>query len=454
MDRIANARLIERITQDYFTNTDRQIHLQTGDVLMEQDEHNSRLYYIWSGSFSGTIRYENELGEEEQLELFRAVEGDFLGVYSLFSSSRAAATRVTCLEPAVLAWIDRTTPAINEAEYGNLREQLIPIVLEELSHRQKRLSKAAHEREVAVGRLHIAEKLSTIGQLSTGIAHELNNALGVLERTAGHLTSTLENLLRQHEPEHVRWFELGLEKGQTVGSSVVRQRAKVFTERFGLDAELAKNLARSTDPDTMTALPNDVATCISLWETGRDCHDMQLAAKHSASIVRSVKELAGADKVYQGNVDLNTTLSEALSLLQSDLRQVTVEKNLAADLPSVWGNSSEFVQVWVNIIKNASDALKESNTQNPLIVISSNLHSKRALEICLTNNGPPIPENLLPRLFLPNITTKKGVGSSMGLGLGLCITKRIIDSYHGEISVKSDTNGTSFCVILPLTSTP
>lgn len=442
--------LIERIMRDYFGDPDRRLWLAPGEVLVEQDARNNRLYCILEGAFAGTIRTENELGEEEQLELFRAEKGDFLGVTSFFSRTGLASTRVICLSRGLLAWIDRDTPPVNEDLYGGLRKQFIPLILEELSHRQKRLSQTAREREVALRRLHVAEKFSTLGELSTGLAHELNNAVGVLVRSSDHLMAALGQLLQKHEPGLAHWFERGAELGQSEGSEVVRKRARELAARFHLEPETAKRLARMVGRDELAELPQDLEAGLDLWETGRDCHDMLLAARHAASIVRSVKQLARSDQARQEEVDLNTTLAEALALLQSEVRQVTVEQRLTEDLPPVLGNGSELVQVWINIIKNGCDALRENRPANPTITLTTRRHSRLSLEVILANNGPPIPPALLKRLFQPNITTKRGAHGTMGLGLGLCIVKRIVDSYNGELLVESEADETRFRVILPL----
>ena len=442
--------LIERITRDYFADPSRRLHLAPGDVLMEQDARNNRLYCILEGAFSGTIRSENELGEAEQLELFRAARGEFLGVNSFFSRTGLSSTRVTCLEPGLLAWVDRATPPVNEAEYGSLRKQFIPLILEELAHRQKRLSQTARERETALRRLHVAEKFSTLGELSTGLAHELNNAVGVLVRSSDHLKGVLGDLLAKHEPHLAHWFEAGASRGQRLGSEAVRKRARELAASLHMDPGLARTLARMVGDDPVTDVPDNLEAGLVLWETGRDCYDMQLAARHAASIVRSVKQLAGSDQTRLEEVDLNTSLLEALALLQSEVRQVSVEQRLAPNLPPIWGNGSELVQIWINIIKNGCDALKEMRQAHPRITLTTFQHNRLSLEVVLSNNGPPIPPTLKSRLFQPNITTKKGAHGTMGLGLGLCIVKRIVDSYGGELFVESEADETCFHVILPL----
>ena len=442
--------LVQRIAQDYFQDASRRLFIKRGEVLLEQDCFNDRLYFIISGAFSGAIRAEDDLGEEQWVELFRVGNGEFLGVSSFFSRTRLSSTRVTALSDGELAWIDRATPPVQPELHGSLRKQFIPVIIEELSHRQVRLSQAARERESVLRRLHLAEKLSTLGQLSAGLAHELNNAVGVLSRGSDHLVTIIRALLQRHQPELTSWFEEGLLQGQAHSSADVRARAKALMAEYHLDHEKAKTLARILGPSaTLPHIPGCLDDALDLWETGRDCHDMRLAARHASSLVRSIRQLGGGGQQRQEGQCVNQSIKEALALLQNETRQVQVVEELSPDLPPIWGNMSELVQIWVNIIKNGVDAVKDTGQPEPRILLRS-LACRRGVEVRIANNGPPIPEHLLHRIFQPNLTTKKGEGSSMGLGLGLCIVKRLVDSYSGELQVESLPDETVFVIRLPL----
>ncbi len=76
-----------------------------------------------------------------------------------------------------LAWIERDTPAVEEETYGPLTTQFMPVMVNELSRRQRRAMQEAIAKEGAA-KLHTAEQMTTLGQLAAGIAHELNNAIG------------------------------------------------------------------------------------------------------------------------------------------------------------------------------------------------------------------------------------------------------------------------------------
>lgn len=441
--------LIARFRRDYFSDPERRMHLQAGATLMEQDAPNERLYFVISGRFVGTIRAEDDLGEEQQVEVFEAAEGDFLGVNSFFSWTGHASTRVTAVTNAELAWIDHQTQPVEPERYGGIRKQFVPLIVEESSRRQLRLIRFVREREAAMRRLHLVEQYSTLGRLAAGLAHELNNAVGVMEHASEQLVRDFQQLLQRYEPGLAAWFERGLASGQTLSSDQVRRRARQLMQRHAVSYDVAKELARMGGEEELTELPEPLEEGATLWQAGRDFHDMRLAARHAAAIVRSVKQLGGGGRQREEGVDINATLQEALALLQSDLRQVAVVFRPDPDLPPIWGNASELVQMWANIIKNGWDALKEAQTPDPRLTLSALRHG-RGVEVVLANNGPQIPEALRARLFQPNITTKHGTGTSMGLGLGLYIVKRLVDSYNGELLLESEPHETRFIIRLPL----
>ena len=444
------AALVQRLCRDYFSDPLKQVSLKKGEYLLRKEQINDRLYYVLEGSFVSSIEVTGKNGEKESVAIFNASKGTFLGVNSFFSCSDRSSTDVVALSDARLAWIDRTTPPVNEEDFGNIQEQFFPIIMAEMAGRQLRLTRSTVRHELALRHLHEAEQnLAMLGHLSAGLVHELNNAIGVMVRTSERVQAELRGLLSRYEPEQVPWFDQGVNAGQPVGSKMVREKAKELVKRFNIPSETAKGLARMLGDKHIETLPEFPDDVVQVWDVGRDCHDMGIAARHAASIVRSVKLLGGDAQKRTSGVNINETILEALSLLQSQLREVQVTQKLDPALPAVYGNKTEFIQIWLNIVKNAWDAVKEGHTPSPMVCLKS-VAREAHVEVRVDNNGPPIPEALRTTLFQPSITTKKGEGESMGLGLGLYMVKKIIDSYKGSIEFDSTPERTRFIVRLPI----
>lgn len=430
--------LIER----YFSQPERIVLVEAGCTLIEQDGSNERLFYVLNGELGG---YFSENGED-LTQVFSAGQGAFIGVHSFFSGTWTASSTVIAKSDVELAWIDRNTQAVEEENYGPLTAQFTPVIVNELSRRQRRVTQEALAKEKALQKLNLAEQMTTLGQLAAGIAHELNNAIGVVSSKSERLESVIMSLLEEVHPEASQFFDYGLMHGQKVSSSEARSRGKQLEQRYGLDKLIAKELARALPNESISShwLKNP-HEAIKYWQMGRDLHDLRIASKHTVGIVKSVKQLGRADVETVEEIDINESINRAVSLLQSDLRRVAVRIR-PATLPLFVGSQTELVQVWVNIIKNACDAMLD--VDEPEIEIQTR-HSKNRILITIANNGPEIDSSTRRKIFDPNFTTKKG-GLSFGLGLGLSIVRRIISGYGGSIAVKSDADLTIFRIKLPI----
>ena len=178
---------LKRINLAYFSDPDRIITISKGNAVVRQGEQNKRLYLILSGSVVSSRHVVKEDPETASTshkiyKAFRAGPGDYLGVQSFFSGWFRSSSDLIAETDLELAYIDTTTPAVDVERYGTLLEQFVPAIVHELAARNTRVFDRTAEKEEALRMLHRSEMAATLGQLSAGIAHELNNSLGVLSR--------------------------------------------------------------------------------------------------------------------------------------------------------------------------------------------------------------------------------------------------------------------------------
>ena len=163
-------------------------------------------------------------------------------------------------------------------------------------------------------------------------------------------------------------------------------------------------------------------------------------------IVRGLRALAREDVALQG-VDLRHTVEISLSMASHELRHKTIVVQNLAELPPVLADESRLIQVIVNLLMNAAQAFESFEPTNT-ITLSSLWTDDQRVAIVVKDNGPGIPESIRSRVFDPFFTTKP-VGQ--GTGLGLAMSRNIVDSLHGELHLETVVGaGTTFTVILPV----
>jgi hypothetical protein len=173
---------------------------------------------------------------------------------------------------------------------------------------------------------------------------------------------------------------------------------------------------------------------------------MKSAGEHAIHVVKSVRELGAQNSERAPGLFVDDCIREAVTLMASPLRKVSVELNLGAPKPIV-GNKGEIVQILINLLQNAYDSVFTAKTPSPTILLNSENFDNGTM-ISIVDNGPGIPPDILPHIFQPHLTTKTD-GQTTGLGLGLMIVERIIDSYGGKIVVKSKPGETIFELQIP-----
>ncbi|MBR5888137.1 MAG: cyclic nucleotide-binding domain-containing protein [Akkermansia sp.] len=460
---------LERLNRVYFSDPGRTVEFAQGELIVQQNEECHRLYLVLEGELVAYRQAENVPGTElpgeiatRKHEVFRAEPGSYVCVQAFFSRAYRSSNEIVAVTDVRLAYVDDTTEAVDVEQYGSFEHQFIPVLVHELAARNMRIFVHATAKEEAQRLLHRSEMAATLGQLSAGIAHELNNAVGVITRRTEFVAEHLEKFLAEDNKFNSQLFRYGYDDTNFTAASELRAIARKWERELNLPQPAAKVLAHII-PDTKTLVKfgpdfvKHVRNNYSFWELGHDMRDLQVAAKHATGIVRAVKLLGGGNSTRQEGIDVRESVNDAMNLLTNKLKHITVETDLTP-CPLLTADLTELVQIWTNIINNAYDAMMQAHTPTPTVRIATaafhaeghNLLPTEYVRVSISNNGPPIPNEIHEKIFNPNFTTKK-LGLDFGLGLGLSIVRRLVDSYNGTIELISNETETTFIINLPTT---
>lgn len=433
---------IQQIKEKYFSDRTRIYPVQAGECLISEGEYNDRLYLILEGALTGYLK--DDRGKPR--EALHINQDMFVGVYSFFSNEHISYMTFIATQPTRVAYLDRdelpTTP-------DQFALDFLPVLINEIYLRQVLSHQFNRERHEALKKLGEAEKMATLGQLAAGLAHELNNAIGILESNTQWLAEELAGFLR--DKKWLGVFEKGLTRGQELDTKQVRAQRDRLEKKYRLPLKVAKQLARInlTDQEVDQLMKHDLKELETLEAVANAAfvlRDMKLAARHAAHVVRSVRDLGANPSTEPAQVSLRETIEEALTLTKKLVEPVLVSLEVPADA-HLCVRTGDLVQVWINLIKNACEAMHVARTAQPELRIQLAEESSW-YHVSLTDNGIGISDEVMKKIFEPSFTTKVS-GLSFGLGLGLSIVKRIIERYDGKITVTSRPGQTTFKVSFP-----
>jgi signal transduction histidine kinase len=167
------------------------------------------------------------------------------------------------------------------------------------------------------------------------------------------------------------------------------------------------------------------------------------ASDRVAKIVQSLRAFARLDEAVFQKADLHENIDTTLTLIDHELRDKATVIKEYGQIPQIHCYPSELNQVWMNLLRNAVQAIEGNGT----IKIATSSDDTQVY-IRISDTGKGIPTEDIPKIFNPGFTTKN-VG--VGTGLGLSIVYNIIQKHHGDIKVKSEIgNGTEFTIVLPI----
>ncbi|MFH1672389.1 MAG: ATP-binding protein [Pseudomonadota bacterium] len=252
----------------------------------------------------------------------------------------------------------------------------------------ERIEKADQEKDLLNKQLLQSSKLAAIGAMAAGVAHEINNPLAIVGEEAGWMNDLLKKEGIADSP-NLKEFEDSIDQ--------------------------IKKQARRCRRITHNLL----------------CFSRKLEPK-------------------VGDVRVNNLIEEVVVLVEREAKVngITITRNFDDNLPVIWTDGSELRQVFLNIISNAIDSIKETGRIAGEITITTRLKGVKHISAEITDTGHGIAKEHLDEIFIPFFTTKP---PGKGTGLGLSICYGVIEKLGGKIKVESEERkGTTFNILLPI----
>jgi len=287
-----------------------------------------------------------------------------------------------------------------------------------VAERTRELSQALDKLKESEAMLVQSEKMSSLGQMVAGLAHEVNTPLAYVKASLESVRARVGDAGRIAQ-ETDRLLEL-LSAGQTDEAALAAQFKAV------------QELVRDKRFDALEAQVKD-----GLYGIGQ-----------ISELVANLKDFSRLDRSKVAEYDLHGGIESTLRIARHQLGGRSVRK-VFGDIPPVACSPSQVNQVLLNLIVNAAQATRE---QGGAIVVRTGMRDAQRVAIEVSDNGHGIPEDVLPRIFDPFFTTKD---AGKGTGLGLAICYKIVESHGGKLEVQSKPGvGTRFTVVLPVSAAP
>jgi two-component system, NtrC family, sensor kinase len=294
----------------------------------------------------------------------------------------------------------------------------------QLKQQTLQLEQTLLELQQTQAKLIQSEKMSSLGQVVAGVAHEINNPVNFIYGNLAPAGEYFNNLF---------------------------DAIDIYEQHYSNPLPIVKQKLQSLDLDF---IKEDLPKIFSSMKSGAD---------RIRDIVKSLRNFARLDEAEMKLADIHEGIDSTLMMLQNRLHPkphsvgIEIVKNYG-DLVKVWCYPGQLNQVFLNILNNAIDAFEEDGDASLLaggeihpkfIKISTRTLGKKEVEIAIFNNGPGMTETVVEQIFNPFFTTKP-VGK--GTGLGLSIAYQIItEKHHGELQcISAPGKGTEFIIRIPI----
>ncbi len=434
----------------WFLSQSQEQVLNPGDAYIHQGDPAENMFVVLEGEFQARGEINGETFA------FPVKAGDVTGVLPFSRMKKTPVTGRAVTHGRLLRFPSTQFPQLVQ-KMPELATRLVGL----MSDRIRETTRVEQQRD----------RLASLGKLSAGLAHELNNPASAARRATSQLRDILKKIksasleLGRRDLTPAQKSEIEKLEASFTQSDVVPPDALTISDledqidsllrshgqddlwqlaadlaRRNIKPEMLESLFASLDADTARAALVRIAASV---EIATLLHEIESSTARISDLVGAIKEYTYMDQSAIQNVDIVKSLETTLTILNHKLKQgVAVQRDYQRIPLLVNSFGSELNQVWTNLIDNAIDAM---GGKGELRVRT--YRDETCVVVEIGDNGPGISAEVQPHIFEPFFTTK-GVGQ--GTGLGLDTVQRIVKKHRGGIEVNSKPGDTRFQVWLPL----
>jgi signal transduction histidine kinase len=434
----------------WFLSQSQELHLKAGESYSRQGDPADAMFVVLEGQLQGR----GEIGGEAVV--FDIEKGSVTGTLPFSRMKQFTVGGRAVTDSRALRF-----PAF-----------LFPELVQKMPELTKRLVGLMADRIRETTRMEQQrDRLASLGKLSAGLAHELNNPASAAKRATSQLRTILKKIkeashelgrrdltaaqkaeiekleasfIQQNQPPPDALTTSDLEEQidsllRSHGQNDLWQLAADLA-RKNIKPEALESLFAALDAGTARAALVRIAASV---EVANLLNEIESSTSRISDLVLAIKEYTYMDQAPVQNVDIVKSLETTLTILNYKLKRGISVKRDYGQVPLLVNSfGSELNQVWTNLIDNAIDAMAG---KGELRVRTYREDSCVVVEIA--DNGPGISPQVQPHIFEPFFTTK-GVGE--GTGLGLDTVQRIVKKHRGTIQVESKPGDTHFRIWLPM----
>lgn len=439
---------------DWFISQSTELRAKAGDLYMRQGDPADAMFVILEGRLSARGEFAGETFT------FTLASGDVTGLLPFSRMKQFKVNLRADTDTHALRFAASRFPDLIQ-KMPELTQRLVGL----MSDRIRETTRIEQQRD----------RLASLGKLSAGLAHELNNPASAAKRAASQLRDIIKKIrnaslelgrreltpaqkaeieklenffIQRNEPPPDPLTASDLEEQldsllRSHGQNDLWQLAADLAHK-SVKPEMLESLFAMVDSQTARAALVRIAASV---EIANLLNEIESSASRISDLVRAIKEYTYMDQAPVQNVDIVKSLETTLTILNHKLKRgVTVQRDYQRIPFLVNSFGSELNQVWTNLIDNAIDAMAGKGELR-----IRTYRDDGCVVVEIRDNGPGISPEIEGHIFEPFFTTK-AVGE--GTGLGLDTVQRIVRKHRGSIQVTSVPGDTRFQVLLPLAEVP